>query len=173
MLTPYFPFPLSHGGAVRIFHLLREAAREFDIVLYAFTEGEIAEADLAPVLEFVATRLSRQETSLPGAALVDARAAGGMRVPVAGDADAVARAQAEVAQVEYTYLASYGGDILVEHDVTCDLYAQVRARRKTFAAWWDWWRWRRFELRAVQRFQRVVVMSEKDRELLGVPNAPG
>ena len=38
--------------------------------------------------------------------------------------------QADVAQVEYTYLASYGGDILVEHDVTFDLYAQVRARRQ-------------------------------------------
>ena len=38
---------------------------------------------------------------------------------------------AEAAQVEYTYLATYGGDILVEHDVTWDLYAQVRARKKT------------------------------------------
>src|SRR5262249_56844973 len=28
VLSPYFPYPLSHGGAVRIFNLLREAARE-------------------------------------------------------------------------------------------------------------------------------------------------
>jgi hypothetical protein len=25
IVSPYFPFPLSHGGAVRIFNLLREA----------------------------------------------------------------------------------------------------------------------------------------------------
>src|SRR6201999_4088252 len=29
VLTPYFPYPLSHGGAVRMFNLLRETAREF------------------------------------------------------------------------------------------------------------------------------------------------
>ena len=39
VLTPYFPYPLSHGGAVRMFNLLRETAREFDVILYAFTEG--------------------------------------------------------------------------------------------------------------------------------------
>ena len=84
--------------------------------------------------------------------------------------------QADAAQVEYTYLAPYGGDILVEHDVTWDLYAQVLARKtlagkKTFSAWWDWKRWKRFEDRAIRRFSRVVAMSEKDRELLGVPHA--
>lgn len=36
VLAPYFPYPLSHGGAVRIFHLLRELAREFDVFLFAF-----------------------------------------------------------------------------------------------------------------------------------------
>ncbi len=171
VLTPYFPFPLSHGGAVRIFHLLREVAREFEVVLYAFSEGPIGDADLKPVLGFTARlylvekpryREPRWSTLRPPEvceyqspamlALWKARAA-------------------EAAQVEYTYLAPYGGDILVEHDVTWDLYAQVYARRKTVSAWWDWKRWKRFEDRAMKRFPRVVTMSEKDRELLGVPNA--
>src|SRR5262249_8057907 len=34
VVSPYFPYPLSHGGAVRIFHLLREIAEEFDIFLF-------------------------------------------------------------------------------------------------------------------------------------------
>ena len=166
ILTPYFPYPLSHGGAVRIFNLLRETAREFDVTLYAFTEGEIAEADLAPVLPLVSKiylvpkpryREPRWSTLAP---------------PETCEYDSPAmrklwRArQADAAQVEYTYLASYGGDILVEHDVTFDLHAQVRVRRQTFSAGWDWWRWRRFELRAVRRYKQVVVMSNKDRELL-------
>jgi ribosomal-protein-alanine acetyltransferase len=166
VLTPYFPYPLSHGGAVRMFNLLRETAREFDVILYAFTEGPVT--DPAPVLEFCSRvylvekpryREPRWSTIAPPEvceyfspamlALWRAR-------------------EADVAQVEYTYLASYGGDVLVEHDVTFDLYAQIRARRKTFSAWWDWWRWHRFETRAVRQFRSVVVMSEKDRALLGV-----
>ncbi len=38
--------------------------------------------------------------------------------------------ETDLLQVEYTYLARYGGDILVEHDVTFDLYAQVHSRRR-------------------------------------------
>ena len=53
VLSPYFPYPLSHGGAVRIFNLLREIAREFDVELFAFTDGPDA-PELAPVLEFCA-----------------------------------------------------------------------------------------------------------------------
>jgi ribosomal-protein-alanine acetyltransferase len=164
VLTPYFPYPLSHGGAVRMFNLLRETAREFDVILYAFTEGPVT--DLEPVLEFCSRvylvekpryREPRWSTIAP---------------PEVGEYFSPAmlalwRArEADVAQVEYTYLASYGGDVLVEHDVTFDLYAQIRARRKTFSAWWDWWRWHRFETRAVRQFRSVVVMSEKDRALL-------
>ena len=70
-------------------------------------------------------------------------------------------------QVEYTHLADYGGDVLVEHDVTFDLFAQVHRRDRTLAAWWNWFRWRRFETAAVRRFRRVVVMSKKDAQMLG------
>lgn len=171
VLTPYFPFPLAHGGAVRIFHLLRETAREFDIVLYAFTEGEIAEADLAPVLEFVTKvylvqkpryREPRWSTLVPPEVCEYLSPA--MR-------ELWRARKADVGQVEYTYLASYGGDVLVEHDVTYDLYAQIRARRRTIATWWDWWRWRRFEQGAVRRYKQVVVMSDKDSDLLGIRHA--
>jgi ribosomal protein S18 acetylase RimI-like enzyme len=78
----------------------------------------------------------------------------------------LARRDTDLLQTEYTYLASYGGDILVEHDVTFDLYAQVLKRQRTVSAWWDWWRWRRYERRAVRKYRRVVVMSEKDREMV-------
>src|ERR1017187_146029 len=73
----------------------------------------------------------------------------------------------EALQVEYTHLARYGGDVLVEHDVTFDLFAQIARRERTLAAWWDWIRWRRFETRAVRAARRVVTMSPKDAEMLG------
>jgi hypothetical protein len=51
VLSPYFPFPLAHGGAVRIYHLLREMAKQFDVELFAFTDASV---ELAPVLEWCA-----------------------------------------------------------------------------------------------------------------------
>ena len=43
VLSPYFPYPLSHGGAVRIYNLLREMAREFqqaqETLVFPLREG--------------------------------------------------------------------------------------------------------------------------------------
>ncbi len=171
VLSPYFPFPLAHGGAVRIYNLLREMAKEFDIELFAFTDGEV---ELAPVLEWCARvalvekpryREPRWSTLLPPEvhefrspamkqAIVEERRAFGF----------------DTLQVEYTQLAGYGGDILVEHDVTFDLFTQIARRERTLSAAWDVYRWRRFETRALGRFPRVVVMSEKDAEMVSVPS---
>src|SRR5258705_11508775 len=72
----------------------------------------------------------------------------------------------DLTQVEYTQMAPYGGDILVEHDVTQDLYRQVYELERSLKAWWDYARWERFESRAARRFRRVVTMSEKNARLL-------
>jgi ribosomal protein S18 acetylase RimI-like enzyme len=171
VLSPYFPYPLSHGGAVRIFNLLREIALEFDVELYSFVEDEVRQQDLGPVLEFVTQvytvkkpryREPRWSTLKPPEVCEY----------LSPEMLKLWRARrAQIAQVEYTSLAPYGGDILVEHDITWDLYAQVLARKHTLAAWWDWKRWQRFEYRAVRQFRSVVTMSEKDRALLGIPHA--
>ena len=168
VLSPYFPFPLAHGGAVRIYNLIREMAREFDVELFAFRDGQ---ADTAPVLEFCARivlverpryREPRWSSLLP---------------PEVCEAESPAMHRAlveeqrtfgfERLQVEYTQMAEYGGDILVEHDVTLDLFGQIARRERTLVSWWNYFRWLRFERRAIRRFRRVVVMSGKDAELLG------
>ncbi len=173
VLSPYFPYPLSHGGAVRMFHLLRETAREFDVILYAFTEAAIADADLAPVLEFVSRVVlvpkpryrEPRWSSLAPPEVCEYHSPEMLRL--------WREAETTLKQVEYTYLASYSGDVLVEHDVTFDLYAQILAREKaarerTLSAQWDWWRWQHYERRAVERFPAVVAMSEKDAHQLAV-----
>lgn len=170
VLSPYFPYPLSHGGAVRIYNLLREIAREFDVELFAFTDGS-GQPDLAPVLEFCARvalvekpryRVPRWSSVLPPE--VHEFRSRAMRQALAEERKAFGF---ERLQVEYTQLAEYGGDVLVEHDVTFDLFGQVARKSRTLSAWWDYVRWRRFESRALPRYSRVVVMSEKDAELLG------
>jgi polysaccharide biosynthesis protein PslH len=173
VLSPYVPYPLSHGGAVRIFNMLREAARDFDVFLFAFSENHQAIGD--PVLDLCARvilfpnpryREPRWSTLLPPEVCE-------FRSPYVRQAvdEYRHRFDLRLLQVEYTQLASYGGDVLVEHDVTFDLYDQVRRRDRTWRAWWDWKRWRWYEMRAVRKFPRVVVMSDKDAGLLGTPNA--
>ena len=170
VLSPYFPYPLSHGGAVRIYNLLREIAREFDVELFSFTD-ESGLPELAPVLKFCARvvlvqkpryREPRWSSLLPPE--VREFRSSAMRRALADERKAFGF---ERLQVEYTQLAEYGGDTLVEHDVTFDLFGQVARKTRTLSAWWDYVRWRRFERRAIARYSRVVVMSEKDAELLG------
>jgi polysaccharide biosynthesis protein PslH len=168
IVSPYFPYPLSHGGAVRIFNLLREMAGEFDIFFFAFLDRETA-ADFGPVLEHCARiillnksryREPRWSTLLPPE--VHEFNSPAMRAAI----DRIRREyKIEAVQVEYTMLAPYGGDILVEHDVTYELYRQIRHR-----SLWDYWRWRRFETKWIQRYRRVVVMSDQDRDLLDRSN---
>ena len=178
VLSPYFPYPLSHGGAVRIYNLLREIAREFDVELLAFTDGG-AEPDTAAILDFCARvalvekpryREPRWSSLLPPE--VHEFRSPAMRQALAQERRAFGF---ERLQVEYTQLAEYGGDVLVEHDVTFDLFGQIARRAqgapRTLGAWWDWFRWRRFETRAVGRYRRVVAMSRKDAELLGAPRS--
>jgi glycosyltransferase involved in cell wall biosynthesis len=157
---------------VRIYNLLREMAKQFDVELFAFTDAPI---DLAPLLDLCARvvlvekpryREPRWSTLLPPE--VHEFRSPAMRQAIHDERRAFAF---ETLQVEYTQLAEYGGDILVEHDVTFDLFTQIARRERTLSAAWDAFRWRRFERRALRRFPRVVVMSPKDAEMVGVPAA--
>jgi ribosomal-protein-alanine acetyltransferase len=174
VLSPYFPYPLSHGGAVRIFHLLREASREFDLFLFAFAEdGQAAESE--PVLEFCARVIlvAKPRYREPRWSSLAPPEVCEYRSPLMRQLLGKLRREdaIEILQVEYTQLASYGGDILVEHDVTFDLHRQEFERRRSLSAWWDFARWRRFERKVLRRYRRVVAMSEKDAALLAVPRA--
>lgn len=172
VLTPFAPYPLSHGGAVRLFNLLREMAAEFDVYLFYFRETP---AELAPLLEFLTAvawvdkpryREPRWSTWLPPE--VREYESPPMRALLER---MIKQHSIDLLQVEYTQLARYSGDILVEHDVTFDLYRQVRERQPGLASWWNWKRWHAFETAAVAHFRRVITMSEKDAGLLGVAHA--
>jgi glycosyltransferase involved in cell wall biosynthesis len=177
VLSPYFPYPLAHGGAVRIFYLVREFARQFDVELFAFTDSPAIET--APVLDFCARvvlvekpryREPRWSTMLPPD--VHEFRSPAMRRALDEEKRAFGY---ESLQVEYTQLAEYGGQAfaeygacaLVEHDITYDLFAQILRRERSLSAWWDWFRWRRFETRAWRKYGRVVVMSKKDAAVVG------
>jgi glycosyltransferase involved in cell wall biosynthesis len=169
VLSPYYPWPLGHGGAVRIYSMLREAGKEFDLFLYCCAE-EGAAAKPGPVMEFVhrAVLFTMPRYREPRWASIEPPEVREFRSAALRDrlrADGIEFGFSLV-QAEYTQLAPYTGDVLVEHDVTFDLYRQVFEKEFRFGAWWDWWRWHRFEMAAVRRMRRVVVMAEKDAALL-------
>jgi polysaccharide biosynthesis protein PslH len=169
IVSPYFPYPLSHGGAVRIYHLLKEASLEFDLFLFAFAKAP-AGLEYGPVTELCAkvVVLSPPHYREPRWSTLDPPEVCEFRSEPMRRLLARFREEfkIELTQLEYTQMASYGGDILVEHDVTQDLYRQVHERERSLRAWWDYTRWKRFESRAALRFRRVVTMSEKDARLL-------
>ncbi len=168
VVSPYFPYPLSHGGAVRIFHLLREMAEEFDIFLFAFLDRE-TEDDFKPVLNLCARLILVRKARYrePGWSTLEPPEVHEFRSPAMLAAlERIRRDyKIEAVQIEYTMLAPYPGDVLVEHDVTFDLYRQIDPRS------WDYKRWRRFETKWVRQYRKVVVMSEGDAATLDVPNA--
>jgi GT2 family glycosyltransferase/glycosyltransferase involved in cell wall biosynthesis len=175
--SPYLPFPLSHGGAVRMYNLMRRAAGDFDLVLVAFTEQEAAPPP--ELLEFCAEIvLVRRKGShaLPFTGrpeVVEEFASNTFRAALQ---QTVRKWRPAVAQLEFTQLAQYAGDcapartILVEHDITFDLYQQLFAIQPARQLARELDLWRRFETTAWSRVHHVVTMSEKDRRIVtGAP----
>lgn len=171
VVTPYLPWPPAHGGAVRLYNLLRKCSEQFDIVLFGFEDGQTAE-DFRVMGEFCAAvhvaakprwREPRWSTLAPPEAceFYTPELERGLR-------ERMRALGVELLQAEYTQMARYRPDVLVEHDVTQDLFGQVHGREGRLGSWWDWKRWEWFERRAVERARRVVVMSGKDAALLGI-----
>jgi glycosyltransferase involved in cell wall biosynthesis/GT2 family glycosyltransferase len=175
--SPYVPFPLSHGGAVRIFNLTRRAAGEFRLVLVAFCDRLETPApellDLCAEVVLVRRRGSHSLPSTDRPETVEEFDSPAFRAALR---QSVGKWRPAVAQLEFTQMAQYAGDcrpartVLVEHDVTFDLYQQLLALGEDWETRRQLERWRRFETAAWRAVDRVVVMSEKDRRIIeGAP----
>jgi GT2 family glycosyltransferase/glycosyltransferase involved in cell wall biosynthesis len=172
--SPYVPFPLSHGGAVRMYNLMRRAAERVDLILVAFTEHHAAPPPelLEICAEIVLVRRpgSHELPSRGRPEVVEEFDSAAFRAAVH---QTVRKWRPAVGQLEFTQMAQYATDcapartVLVEHDVTFDLYEQLEGLESS----WDLRRelplWKRFEQDAWRLVDRVVVMSEKDRALVG------
>lgn len=178
--SPYIPFPLAHGAAVRIYNLVREASKDFDVVLIAFVEQPHAvPQELLDLCAEVVTVWRPGRHTFPDRGRPDTVEEFDTPTFHAALRQTIAKWQPRIVQLEFTQMAVYAEDcgsiptILVEHDITYDLYAQLLARPETN----DWEtqrqheRWVAFETKAWQRVTRVVTMSEKDRAVVGGPAA--
>jgi GT2 family glycosyltransferase/glycosyltransferase involved in cell wall biosynthesis len=171
--SPYLPFPLSHGGAVRMYNLMRRAAEEFDLLLVAFTEHAAPPPPevLAICAEVVLVRRAGSHdlpfTGRPE--VVEEFASPAFRAALQ---QTVRKWRPAIAQLEFTQLAQYAPDcapartILVEHDVTFDLYQQLLRLDDRWELRRELDLWRKFETAAWHTVDRVVTMSEQDRRIV-------
>lgn len=172
--SPYLPFPLSHGGAVRIYNLMRAAAERFDQILVCFCD-ELATpaAELLDICaEVVLVRRHgthlRRNTRRPD--VVEEFDSESFRACLK---QTIWKWRAGVAQLEFTWMAQYADacgkakTVLVEHDITFDLQEQLLATgsesglaRHELEGQLE--KWRAFETDAWRRVDAVVTMSAKD-----------
>jgi glycosyltransferase involved in cell wall biosynthesis len=171
--SAYLPFPLSHGGAVRIHNLTARAAADWDQILVAFTETDAPPA--AELLDrFVEVVLVRRtgthaapSTGRPE--VVEQFASASFRAALR---ETVRKWRPAIAQLEFTQMAQYAADcaparpILVEHDITFDLYQQLSQGSDDWDLRHQLKLWRRFETAAWREMACVVTMSEKDRDMV-------
>ena len=175
VVSPYLPFPLSHGGAVRMFHLLREANRTRMQVLVSFVEelcpvpDELLDICAEVVLVKRHGTHYRKRTERPD--VVEEFASESLAAALR---QTVLKWSPVVAQLEFTQMAQYAGacrpakTVLVEHDITFDLLGQLaQTGAANLESRQQLERWKRFELDGWQTVDRVVTMSEKDRRTVG------
>jgi GT2 family glycosyltransferase len=127
--SPYAPFPLSHGGAVRMFNLMRRAAADYDPVLICFATrldtppGELLEICAEIVLVRMIGSHSRPSSDRPD--VVEEFDSPAFHAALR---QTVRKWRPALAQLEFTQMAQYAADcapaptVLVEHDITFDLY---------------------------------------------------
>jgi GT2 family glycosyltransferase/glycosyltransferase involved in cell wall biosynthesis len=172
--SPYLPFPLSHGGAVRVFNLMKHAAASHDLVLMAYCDelSTPSEEVLALCCEVVLVKRhgSHYRRDTPRPDVVEEFDSETFRACLKQTAY---RWKPAVVQLEFTWMAQFADawpnakTILVEHDITFELQEQLlRSSTETGAARWELERqaakWRAFETDAWREVDCVVTMSEKD-----------
>jgi GT2 family glycosyltransferase/glycosyltransferase involved in cell wall biosynthesis len=173
VVSPYLPFPLAHGAAVRIYNLMRRAAADFDQVLICFVESpRPVPAELREICVEVTTVHRPGTHALPSTPRPDTVEEFDSRPFHAALKQAAAKWRPRIAQLEFTQMAQYAVDcapaktILVEHDITFDLYAQMLAQKEDWETRRQYERWSSFERAAWTQVDRIVVMSEKDQRVI-------
>jgi len=171
--SPYLPFPLSHGGAVRIFNLMRRAAADFTLVLIACVDQPAVPAELLEICAEVVTVRRTGSHARPSSSRPDTVEEFDLPEFHAALKQTCDKWQPGIVQLEFTQMAVYADDcppaktILVEHDITFDLYAQMLRRKADWQTRREHRRWVKFEKASWKHVDAVVTMSKQDKKIVG------
>jgi len=170
VVSPFLPFPLSHGGAVRIYNLCRELSDRVDFTLIAMREANQA-VDYARLHEVfrevhVVDKDERPvgDESLPEQ--VSASESSSLRALIAQLSQ---KLMPDLIQFEFTHFAGFRDcapgvpALLVEHDLTFSLYRQLAEANSSPASWREFELWLDFERKWLATYEGVWAVSEEDR----------
>ena len=215
----YLPYPLSHGGAVRMYNLMRRAAETVDQVLIAFSTAldSVPPELLAICCEVVVVQAwgshDRPLTDRPDAVEEFDRPEFHAALK-----QTIRKWKPQIVQLEFTQLAVYANDckpaqqpssnvpalwwpaplrsrfgsgsfpnrdrmggghdcsisgrgasprtILVEHDITLDLYGQLLNYSRDWETEREHQKWQTFERAAWKQVDCVITMSDKDSKIV-------
>jgi glycosyltransferase involved in cell wall biosynthesis len=166
---------------VRIYNLVRAAAQDFDLVLVAFTEESLpAPAELRELCVEIVTVRRAGSHALPSRGRPDTVEEFDTPAYHAALRQTIAKWRPGIVQLEFTQMAQYAAEcapartLLVEHDITYDLYAQLLKEKEDWETRRQYDLWTAFETAAWHQVDRVITMSEKDRALIpgaaAIPN---
>ncbi|MBZ5727256.1 MAG: glycosyltransferase family 4 protein [Acidobacteriia bacterium] len=170
LVSPFLPYPLSHGGAVRIYNLCRALQGRVDFILATIREKDdrVDYGKLHEIFREVYV-LDRDEP-----ALHDERLPGQVREHQSRSlralvAELARTAKPDLLQIEYSHMAAFRDSapevpaILVEHDLTFSLYHQL-ANGRGDEARREYRRWLAFERHWLGAYDGVWTVSASDRE---------
>lgn len=193
VVSPYSIHPTIHGGAVRIFNLVRRLADNAEVSVLVFCGGTDDPPQRA-ALEPFCRRVFFQRFPEPDPALdpwgrLPPSATRYAAPEVADRIAAIVEAhRVDVVMLEYTEMGQFAGPypgartVLVEHDLSFRSHARQRsvgiheregAGEILGRGHGDWLRRYHFELTACGRVDQIHVMSTTDRDLLSGRIADG
>lgn len=162
-----------------MYNLMRRAAESYDLVLVVFVGTPIqAPAELLEICCEVVLVKHTGTHLLPSTERPDMVEEFDAPAFHAALRQTVRKWKPSIAQLEFTQMAQYAYDcapaktILVEHDITFDLYRQLLALGDDWELRRQLQRWIPFETAAWRRVDMVVTMSENDRKLATGRGAP-
>ena len=172
IVSPFLPYPLSHGGAVRIYNLCSALSDRVEFALAAIHEQDeaIDYEKLHEVFRHVhivdVDEFASKDEALPAQVRrYQSRSLQALIARIRQDWEP------DLIQIEYTVLAEFRESagaipaILVEHDVTFGLYRQLAANQPTTRSRDEFERWRTFEQQWLPKFDAVWTVSNAERSL--------
>jgi glycosyltransferase involved in cell wall biosynthesis len=170
IVSPFLPYPLSHGGAVRIYNLCRALAGQVNFVLAAVRESEDV-VDYAKLHEvFRAVYVVDKDERASGSEELPAQVREHQSRSLNALIGELARTwKPDLLQIEYTHMAAMREAapevpaILVEHDLTFSLYRQLAEKKGAGpAARREYQRWQKFEGYWLGAYDAVWTVSADD-----------
>ena len=170
VVSPFLPYPLTHGGAVRIYNLCRELSDRVDFTLIAMREAnDVVDYDkLHQVFRevHVVDKDERPAHNKTLPAQVSSSELSSLRALIAQLSQ---KLMPDLIQIEFTHFAGFRDSapgvpaLLVEHDITFSLYRQLAETNSSPAAWKEYERWLAFERKWLGAYEGVWTVSEADR----------